>query len=420
MRAVSSFLLLLTFFIISSLAYTKVDKFSTEEALDVLSLLDKIGSAGADEKGVLLSQFREMTSMDYSQIDLSKFKAEVHQTIIGNDQRIGFFSKMVGLMSFQSLLLTLMVIVAVALVFSFLKDLMLILGVYIGFFLYKIILSKGALYVYGYVLSFITLYFKADEIENPIVKYLFIFDRMTPLFGCIIFYITVVFSYTSYLGEESNLEKDRIRIDITVTIIWAINAIYHQNSMIGCGVVMVLFKILGFSFGSIHMGHYVGFDREKSIKRCTVISIILNVCMILAKKGIYFAPPSMITKYFLVFESAVFSWATIVGAVAMLIQSNEFYLKYRYGNNYAKDLYLRAQIVMVVYCLLLLYLGNVLYITSYLSIGGTIMFLWALDLQRALHDMFKNKSTTIILLILLGNLYGLYRFTRTYPQYFIL
>jgi hypothetical protein len=339
-----------------------------------------------------------------------------------------YFSKFVGLFSFQTVLLVLMVIVGVAFAVSCMSDLFIALGVLFGDFIYRVILSKISLYAQGIGISILTLYFKPDQFTG-MLRYLFIFDRMTPLFGCIIAYIVMIFLYNDMI-QSSNKRNIRHRdvasnryssgrdmsVNIITFLLWAIVAIYHNNWMVGVLCVMMFFNAFGFTMFSTSGGYAAGFRHEDagSIGNCFVASLFLNAGMMAVKLGFVSGD---IVKYVSVFETGVFFWGTLVGSIAMLIMADDIYMKAT--NSFTADVFFVRQTFMAIYCVALMYFGNVYGATSHREIGGTFLVLWLLDVERMILTRLSRGSMTIAFAIILVNLYGLKQLISWYPEYCI-
>ena len=408
-------ILILLLFINKILAYDKIDHFSTDDAITVLKLMDNIvGTTNIDDRIILENQFFVMTNMNYNE----NIRLVIYDLINANSENTSLFSKIHGLISFQNIIKCCMVLVGFALVLSFTNDVVFFMGIYVGFLFYKLFLTKESLYVQGFLLSYVTLYFKFNEIENNLLKYLFVFDDLTPVFGCLIFYFVVTFIHNDFAKSFTPHGQDPFWKDLIVNCVWTIAAIYHHHWMIGTLVIIMFFNIFGFTFGSNVMGYYSGFDNETAPQRCANISLVLNLIMYLVKIGII---KGTIAYHLLVFETGIYFWATLVGAIAFLIMSDEFYLKSR--NKYYncdKNTFIIMQTIMACYCMILMYTGNIHNISSYQNIGGTFFVLWLLDIEKIFVMKFKKNSITLLLTVLFINLYAIKQLITWYPDYFIL
>ena len=404
--------------IASVYTYTKLESLSSDEAIYALKIIDQIENVNdTGEMAQLNNLFNGITGEDYN----ISCRKQLYEIIANNAANIGIYSKIHGLLSFKNFLLVCMVAVGVAFVISFMFNIVCMLGAYVGMLFYKIFLTKYSLYAQGLLLSFVTLCFRVDQITNPYIKYLFIFDQMTPLFGAIVFYIVMLSMVTDYISTPKSKfnVKYVLATDIFVGTVWAAAAIHHNNKIIGIIVIIMIFKTCGFLFGSVYFGYYTGFNQnDGSLSNCALVSIVLNTIMIFVKAGFI---TGNVTAYLNIFDTGIYFWATLVGAVAMLVMSDEYYIKQKYDNADDRALiFIITQFMMVIYCLALIYLGNVFYITSYQGIGGTFLVLWALDIERTFLQKFKQGSTTIFLFIILVNLYCIKQYITWYPEYFII
>lgn len=422
-------LLLCLVFCASVYGYTKIEKLSHQQALDALGFADHIDKeTNAALKTEFMTKFRMITGNDY---DFS-LRDQLYTVLKKNADHTSFFMKMMGLVTFQNTLIVCMVLVAVAFVLSCARDLVMFLGAYLAYAIVQLILNKKCMYSIGIGVSLITMYFKPDEITNPWLRYLFIFDWITPLFGCILFGIM---SFTIYADLHSGHPSEKyLRVDdyhaprhggygknnnfvgigFFVTIAWSIVTIYHQNWLTGIAAVMMLFFTCGFLFGAMFGGYQAGFTDDESVLRCLIVSIILNAFMVGVNCGFI---TGNITQYTKVFETGVYFWGTFVGSLAMLICSDEHYMSFKKRDDFGS--FMMMQILSAVYYLGLMYLGNILNITSYKTIGGTFLVLWGLDLEWTVLRKMGTGHVTVALGIVLVNLYILKQLIGWYPEYCI-
>lgn len=411
-----SFFFLLSLVILST-ACGKLEKFSTNDAISVLELMDKIEKSTNDTIRLpLVLKFEDLTGMSFSE----NVRQQLYIIINKNMEHNSIFSKMLGLISFREIILVCMVIVGIAFLISFMLDILFFFGPYVGYVLHDFFFTKKSLYIQGLGISFVTLYFKVDEIENKFLRYLFIFDWLTPLFGCLVFYIVMTFMYADYTKTNFQFGQrtgaDILNKDIMVNIVWSFVAIYHRNWIVATLVIIMFFIIFGFTFGSTMFGYYSGFNNNDAPQRCIWVSIILNAAMIMIKIGYI---TGAVAYHLSIFETGVFFWALFVGSVAFLIISDEYYLMDRYNRSYNLSIYLVMQALMGFYCMTIIYLGNILYIIPYQGIGGTFFVLWLLNLERTFLMKFKRGSVTILLFIILTNLFSVKQLITWYPEYFI-
>ena len=418
----SGFILTLLF-CISVYGYTKIEKMSIDQAIRTLELMDKITLSNDT---VDRDKFKNLTDYDYNE----SLRYDLYEIIHKNANHTSFFMKMMGFVTIQNTILLGMVIIGVGFVFSLARDVVLMLGSYIALLIVQILLNKKLMYIKGLLFSSIVMYFKPNEIENVYLKYLFIFDWLTPLFGCIIFGIISFKIYDDLIRDDNgNYEFDKkyknkhggynnknsyVLPGLFVTAVWSVMTVYHQNWLIGVMSVMMLFFTCGFLLGSMFGGYYVGFDDDESIGRCFLISLVLNSLVIAFKTGFIV---NAVTEYISVFETGICFWGSIIGCLGMLILSDQTYMKHK--ENYTVENLLFRQVVMGAYCLSLMYFGSILNIQSYKSISGTFLVLWGLDLERVFVQNCK-LHLTLVLGIILANLYMLYKLVSWYPEYCIM
>lgn len=419
-----SILVIIFTLIATTLAITKLDKLSTEDALDVLSLMDQVDQHNETNAK---SKILELTDLEYNplnytmrQMVLAVLDANVHQTSI--------YAKVIGLITFTNIISVLMVPVGLIFLFSFFGDIIKSLAIIFGQVFLKLFMNRRL--IYALLLSFTTplLYFKYDD-PHYITKF-FILGWATPLFGCFLLGITLVAMYFdisiySVINKESgatagyNTKADThnlMNIMYVILTVWLIAAVYHNNWLIGVATIMLLFFINGFMYGSVTGGFYLGFNNEDSLSRCLETSTFLNIFTLGCK---IFCLNEMVQNVSSVFETGVFFWATFVGALSLLILSEEFYLQYRLKDKYTKDVYMLTNILMAVYCIVLMFMGNVLNINSYKNIGGTFLVFWGISIERKIWSAIGSRHMTLATGLILVNLYIIRELMLRFPEYCI-
>lgn len=401
--------------------HRSLDKLSTDDALLALRIIDNITSAVTGKYEILRdAELYALVGMDYT----PELREKLYQVINSNTNQTSRYARLLGLISFQNIIILALVLVGLALFIFLMKDVLLVFSIVFGMIIHQIFFRKEALYFEGLALSGAAMIFKIEQVENNWLRYLFIFDWLTPFFGCLLFYIVCLAIYMDFFDtakpndfvKGGQPKHSTIEVDSFVLFVWAFVAIYHDNWMVGVATVMLVFSVFGFSFGTMFLGYFAGFENKNAMLRCTVISIILNAVMVAIKMN---QITGNITVYLSVFETGVYFWATLVGSLAMLIASDEYYIRSICTNGNWMGVFVVTQLLMGMYCALLLFFGNTLYIQSYCSIGGTIAFLWGLDIERAILSRYKGGSITFVLFILFVNLYALKQLITLYPDYFI-
>jgi hypothetical protein len=219
---------------------------------------------------------------------------------------------------------------------------------------------------------------------------------------------------TKYQHGGYNKESSYTGIGLHVACVCAIVAIYHQNWLIGVLTVMMIFFTFGFLFGVMCGGYYIGFVDSDYIERCLIVSLLLNGFMIGTASGLI---TGNILEYSKIFETGVYFVGSFVGSIAMLILSDEYYIMRK--KNYNIGVFLLMQMLMGLYCFGMMYFGNILNITSYKSIGGTFFVLWGLSIERTVLQKLGTNYMTIILGIVLVNLWFVKQLINWYPEYCI-
>lgn len=391
---------------------TNLDKLSGEDAVTVLETISKLKTDPTDQQ--LYERFTNITRLDYKTQNVTLVEERLRNVIKQTFENTSFFVKMANLMTFKNVITVLLVIVAIAFLFALFHSIIIFLAM--NFLMLAVLLiDKKTIYTLGYMLSCVTMYYKYDEVTNPYMKLLFIFDSLTPLFGSLLF-TAITHAMFADFCKFSNDRKNNKHIMAFATLLstgtLGITTVYHNNYIIGIFTVIGLFASFGFMIGSFYGGYYTEFDDDYNMVRCLMISIMLN--------GAYIAKLLGVFDYgcFAVFETGIVFWGSIVGSIALLILVDEIYMRYK--KMYDVGLYMFAQIVMVAYCIAMIYFGNMFNVTSYKSIGGTFLVLWALDFERTLLSKMAKGSLTMTLFMIMSNLYLLKQYIQTYPEYFIL
>ncbi|ARF11929.1 hypothetical protein Klosneuvirus_3_64 [Klosneuvirus KNV1] len=399
----------LVFLSLSLLTLANIDKLSLPNAVHALTLSDEIEKS---QNETLKQDYQKLTGMNYSWDQ----RSQLLDIIMKNSENKSFAAKIAGLLTFQNVVLTLAVLVAVALVVSVAHDL---------------ILNKYFLYMVGLGLSVTTMLLKPGQFENPMMDVIFLFDWLTPLFGCLLFGVTAFFMNLDWTNDFEKSSQRRVYRPKTsdsnpfigvgwfVTLVWTSIAIYQQNWLVGVSAVIILFAVCGFVMGSMFGGYYTGFGGHGQMVRCLVLSVVLNSVMLGFQTKAITGP---ITNYITIFETGVQFWGTMVGLIAMLILTDEMYIPYSF---YKEDktkyvaYYLFMQTFMGIYCLTTMYFGSIFYISSLKSLGGTFLVLWGLNFERTVLKRLSNGWLTGTLFVVLVNLYGVYKFSQMYPEYWI-
>ena len=339
----------------------------------------------------LLDEFEDLTGQQYS-LDL---RSKIYDVM----DKKSLFNVVAGLVTFQNFILVCIVLTGIGFVVSLGRDL-------------TKLLKKDFLYALGLFISFIMMVTKVDQIKNELLKNIFIFDWLTPLFGSLLFGIITFMMYEDYLkylsldyyhrsGHYIPHDDNYFKISFLNTIIFSTVAIYHQNWLVGVAAVMMLFYTFCFCFDSFYGGFYARYSTEEAMIRSAILSILLNMSAIFIKNS-----------FLSVFETGILFWSTLVGSIAMLILRSEYYATKTFE-------YIQMQILMAIYCFGLIYFGNILWISSFKSIGGTFLVLWGLDLERYVLSKFSRGYLIMTLAVVLINLYGVYQLIINYREYCI-
>ena len=425
MKTLTALFAFLVLFCAFASGFTKLEKLSTDDALSLLKLMDEIENTSNSTH--LKQTFKELTDHDYD----TTLKSKLYEIIDNNANHTSIFMRLMGLITFQNFILVCIVIVCVALVVSLFRDVIRVLGEYMTVLIVQLILDKRFMYTVGLSFSVVMMYIDPSKIENQYLKYVFILDWLSPLFGCLIFGIIAFVMYNDLVDKRSQgfsrhhtthhggySEKNMyMPIGFIVTLVWMVVTVYHQNWLIGIVTIMMLFFTFGFLFGAVFGGYEVGFVDTMSMMRCFIISFILNACMVGMQTGFI---KGDVVQYFNIFETGIYFWGTFVGSLAMLIMSDEWFIKMNSREKENEPIYfMLMQVLMGLYCLGMMYLGSVLHITTFKSIVGTFFVLWSLDLEKTILKKFGKGHLSITLMIILANLYAVYKLISWYPEYCI-
>lgn len=350
----------------------------------------------------LLNEFEDLTGQQYS-LDL---RSKIYDVMDKNS----LFNVVTGLVTFQNFILVSIVLTGIGFVVSLGRDL-------------TKLLKKDFLYALGLLISFIMMVTKVDQIKSDVMRNIFIFDWLTPLFGSLLFSIITFMMYEDYLkylsldyyhrsGHYIPQDDNYFKISFFNTIVFSIVSIYHQNWLVGVATIMMLFYTCGFCFGSIYGGFYAGYSTEEAMIRSAILSIILNTIIVCISTGLVSDEWSKYVSFLFVFETGIMFWGTLAGSIAMLILRSDYYVSKTYQ-------YILMQILMAIYCFGLIYFGSVLWISSFKSIGGTFLVLWGLDFERYVLSKFSRGYLTMTLAVILINLYVVYLLIINYREYCI-
>ena len=405
--------LIFIFFIVVVSAYNanEVKKLSFDDTINAIADISQGNFIQIDK------QF-EITSIE----ERSILRDDLIKLIHEHQNRTSWFARMTGLITFKNIIMILMVVVGIVFVVCLCKDILIWLAENFGLVLIYIITSEFFLYSMGYGLSFVS-FFKPHLITQW--PYLNFFEQYFPLFGLILFSVTLFFTLIDLGGEKAVKEYSYF-----LNCIWVLASLYTQISFMGTLTVIITFFNAGFTVGSFHgHGYQSGFEKEENLYRCLFLSIMFNACLIYAKLS------SLPLQYLEVFEMGIEFWGTLAGSVAALIVSSEVYLRSRHESHqshqsyeqyskswFSKILFIKffvSKMILAVYCLALMFFGNLLYLNSYTSLGGTFLFFCFLDIEYMVLREFKTESLTGISFVILVNLYAFKQLITYYPEYFL-
>ena len=421
---VRTFWLIFILTISIALAVTQLEKLSTEDALQVIALMDKVDFLNCTNA---TTEIFKLTGLNYEPHNFT-MRQLLRDAIESNIHHTSFYAKVLGLITFANIISVLMVPIGLVFLFSFFGDVILRLASVFGGVIIRLLMNRQL--VYAMLLGFTSplLYFKYDD--NHYITKFFILGWATPLFGCFLLGITMVAMYLDIsiysfvnndgqnFGEQQFQDKlpHLVKIVDLMGVIWSAMAVYHDNWLIGVAVVMLIFFRNGFIYGSFTGGIYLGFSDEDRVSRCLETAIILNLITLFFKVMSENPTVQLLVK---VFETGVFFWAAFVGGLAFLISSHDWYLRSKLKEKYTSESYTLYNFFMVVYCIGLMYLGNVMYINSYKNIGGTFLVLWGIGIEHKIWNTLGTSGMTIATGVILANLYIIRELMMRFPEYCI-
>jgi hypothetical protein len=205
---------------------------------------------------------------------------------------------------------------------------------------------------------------------------------------------------------ENVADRTKAAIDVS-TVFWMLMAWLHQDHTIGVFAIVGLFAIVQFQMIAFVGGYSFGFADATSKHLCLGLAIALNTALFWhAELGL---PASL-----LVFSAGIHVWATLVGALALLITTYVEWL----GES-------RPNIASAAFRVLLPFLayfgliavGLLFNIAAYRNIGGVFLVLQVLDLQRVLAASHAIQSRVVLLGMFSLVVWGLIYFFQTMSQW---
>lgn len=387
-------------------AIAKIKKFSTDQCIEVLSLMNNIVKDGlTQEKNDLLVH---SISCQYKSFDKSIVENAIYDVMRENALHKSWYYRMLGLFTFTNILWICLVFISVLFVVFLAWDIL----KHVSLELLKIIFTKQNMYLIGYGISFLYLFYKIDD-DKGNLEPLFIFSHQCSLFGALMFNVVTYILIVDIVSKTNSQSEIKAKADLgqsMITIMYIVSALYHQNNMIGTLTVMYIFSWLGFSMGAVFGGYQFGFKNSNSLQRCLGISIILNSLFGYFRVFGYKEEYSMLT----VFETGVLFWATFIGLLALLILQTG----YTSGSN-NKDAKYLYRFIMIPGCFFLMYLGTVYDIEPYKNLGGTYLMFVLLDVEKDIFLSIGIDHITFFLFVICLTLYGLIYIITKHSEYFI-
>lgn len=297
------------------------------------------------------------------------------------DTNVNARTKQFGINSFRNIITILMAFACAALLYSIHDE-------------FKF--TRKTSCMLGCIVSLITLCFRYDNSTSNKFKKYIITSNNTCVIGCIALLFTTVLAIEEFESSRDLIDKFIINyIPYIMFIVWTITSIYHQNCIAGILSIMALFEIFKWNFHYIVLTHY----GISMIKLCSCIStsIVLNVLCICAKVHK--------KTYFNVFEKGITYWATVVGCTHLCALSDGHYLQK------VQEVTLLTVIIVNIVSMLIfvsvIYIGNIYQVSILSPIAIISSIVLILNLQGYLYNEYIRQSMTLLLFIVVVNLYGL-------------
>ncbi len=214
-----------------------------------------------------------------------------------------------------------------------------------------------------------------------------------------------------HLAKDIPAEKAHVILEaiaqmnaLILFVVWTINALAYQSSILGFIAVMALQAALGFSAIVMPLCYFIGFHNKEAIPRTMAASLLL----VLIYAGVYIA--GLRGTYFDVFAPGVYVMGTLAYFVGVLIVSSRFYADTRRR-------WLQMQALAIISGVVALFIGSVWQIEAIQGIGGTFFFLYLIERYLEIPGLGKRWAWALLGLGIL--LYMASLVITQYPQFFI-
>lgn len=187
-------------------------------------------------------------------------------------------------------------------------------------------------------------------------------------------------------------------------VVWTMNALAYQSSILGFMAVMALQSALGFSAAVMPLCYFMGFRNREAVPRTMAASLLLVVMY----AGAYIAGLRGI--YFDVFAPGVYVMGTLAYFIGVLIISSRFYVKER-------QRWLQMQALAIISGVVALFVGSVWQIDAIQGIGGTFFFLYLIERYLEIPGLHKRWAWALLGLGVL--LYAASLIITQFPQFFL-
>ncbi len=401
----------------TSPSLNRVKKLSPQNTTDLMICITALKYDISNEP--CQTMYRTMTGEEYNITTATSIMKNLRQLQEDHLNRKSWYSRMLGLITFSNILLLLITIVAVAFLFAFMGSILLFFAAVAAQIFYRIFLSRLSFYIYGAVLIYLTIGFNytRDIVGTSWEKYYFL-DHYSVVFGSIILGIMTIDIFNTYFHELKNNTTVALGV---LAFLYAVISIAHDQWVISTLSVWMVYAAFGFFASPMPGGYVVGFNRNKQLQRCVIISWIIVSFYMAFKIGII---QTEYTRVLDLFENGCLFFGTFIGLLCMLIMSDEYYCQYYLVKNYSsynnfRNVYYFMQFIMLSSCLVCMFFGTVYSLSIVKGVSGTFIVLHLLDMEYHFLQKFKTGGLTGILFVLGVNLWAVRYYIMYYREYFI-
>ena len=402
-------LLLITLLIaaVSSSMNDRLRKLSPKDTTNLLKCVDNL--ADGIDFDTCSAFYKEKLGTEFNKDDVRDVRTRLHQLLFDHMNQKSWYSKMAGLVSFSNILLILLVFAVIAFIFVLFGQVIAYCALFLAVFLYEILFCKTAMYVYALTVSYLTVYFRYErDIVGTRWETWYILDQYSVIVGLVTLTAVIV-----DIAKRKSTGKSPTPLFLLLAAIYAGVALYHDHWFVATMSVWSIYAAIGFTMGAMPGGYYSGFQQKEQPLIAFITSVVLVGTFLMLQTGVLKTDfPNKVA----LFENGSLFFGSFIGLLSMLIMSDRYYCSLVGRTN---EMYVLMQFFMVGTCLVTLYFGNVLNITTLNSVGGTFLVLWLLDMQCHMFNALSPNSLLLALAMIILNLFGLRYFIMNYRDYFI-